>query len=175
MPNGNYDNHEIFKKRLIESEKARWVTGFKLSQAGYDVRLPALKVAETRDKWQDNSDNGDIFIEGKGLTEEKIVEAKRLRQRFTGSADWPFGKDFIVCSKNSFDRADPKPWFYVIWSEDWGAFALAYVDDKEHWRVESRTDAELGEEAEYYFTPIHLVKWKKFDKLTWLAKWSDNR
>lgn len=170
MQDGN-SNHERFKKHLKASEVARWVTAIKLGEMGYDVLVPAQTVADTHEEWKRHADKGDLLISGNGLSEWKRVEVKRLKVNFTGESDWPFGSKFIVCAKHSFDLADKKPWFYVIWSNDWKGVAFVYGKDKDRWYVETRMDGRYDEvEQEYYFCPIKLVAWKKMKDKTWHGK-----
>jgi hypothetical protein len=68
-----------------------------------------------------------------------------------------------VCGRESFDRARPKPYGYVILNRAGTHAAFVRASDSAQWRVESRRDSRYqGDLAqEFYFSPLPLVQFFK--------------
>lgn len=145
------ENHRRFLQHLRGSEAARWQVAHWLTGRGYTVQLQGMKEAPTANQWLEYTDIGDIHVSMR-------VEAKQLTRDFTCREDWPFGKNFIVCGKNSFDRAQPKPFAFVILNPAGTHAAFVLASGWKQWRVESRRDSRYnGVEQEYYFAPLDSV------------------
>lgn len=147
--------HKKFLAILDQSREAVWTVAQWLSSRGYSVSIPAQRNAPTYEQRLQYSDNGDLFI-------EQRIEVKRLSVNFTGRHDWPFGKDFIVTSRSSYERAFPKPYCYVVLSNDKTHMGIAMCSDDDKWTVGVRKDSRFDDmEQEYVFCPIDLVKFAR--------------
>lgn len=142
------ENHRRFLRHLEESQGAVWTAAQWLNRIGYRVSVPPTRTAPTQADWKKFADDGDLFI-------AQRVEVKRLSVSFTGRHDWPFGEDFIVCARHSFDSAPIKPLGYLILSADMGYAAVVRSDTRNQWVIKKRRDSRyVGVEQEFYFAPL---------------------
>ena len=149
------DDHQRFLQHLRESEPARWAVAQWLSKRGYSVQLPPMKEAETRDKWKECVDDGDLFVTMR-------VEAKQLSYDFTCREDWPF-KEFMLVSKKAFDRAKPKPHGFVILNRAGTHAAFVLSSGSKDWYVSKRRDSRYQNVIqESYFAPLDSVIFAPF-------------
>ena len=147
-------NSDKFVSHLKASEDARWVVARWLSGRGHTVTLKPLKIRPTSADHADFADDGDIH------TELGRFEVKRLGVDFTGAEDWPF-KDYIVCGKNAWDRAEPKPYVFVTLSSNM-KFAGVLVPEPAAWVVKTIIDKRYnGYSQEFYLTAASAVKFMK--------------
>ena len=147
-------NGDKFVSHLKASEDARWFVARWLSGRGHTVTLKPLAIAPTPDEIYDYVDDGDIH------TELGRFEVKRLSVDFTGAADWPF-RDYIVCGKNAWDRAKPKPYAFVTLSSNM-RFAGVLIPEPETWWVKTIVDKRYDNYSqEFYLTKTSAVKFVK--------------
>ena len=104
-------DHAKFIKHLEESEEAVWSVAQWLQGKGYLVSVAPMSKSKNGKEMKDHVDNGDLFI-------NQRVEVKHLSKDFKNAEDWPFKDRFIVCAKNAFDSANPKPYSYIILSKN---------------------------------------------------------
>jgi hypothetical protein len=148
-------NHDLFLEILRASDEVRWQVARWLAGQGWPVILLPLRLAPTREQAKDYSDPGDIFL-------VQRIEAKGLGCDFTSRSDWPFGVNFIVCSANSFDRAKPKPYAYILLNRARTHAALVRSKQWKGWRKTRFTDARYGEAQDYYLAPLETVLFCRF-------------
>lgn len=154
------EDHEIFLERLQKSEPARWQMAQWFAKQGYVVVVNPLWYAATADQWRGNSDMGDLYVQTR-------MEVKHLRCEFTSRQDWPHGKDFIVCSRNSYDRAKPKPHAYWLLNHSRTHVARVLTSSFPRWRVAKRRDYGFENvEQEYYFAPLDDVRFSRLEDET---------
>lgn len=147
-------NHQKFLGHLRDSVEGVFFAAKWLHSFGYDVTVKPSTEAETHADWKRHADGGDIFI-------QQRIEVKQLGCTFTES-QWPFGEDFIVCAKHSFDRATPKPYAYLYISADQGCVAVLKSETSGSWEVKKRKDSRYeGIEQEFYFAPLEHVRFFK--------------
>lgn len=143
--------HDGFIDRLKKSERARWYVAQWLSSWGYPVTLPPNRCAPSAKEWKEYVDQGDIQV---GF----VVEAKqRPRIHFTCAQDFPFDS-IIVCGRNAFDRADPKPFFHVILNDTMTHAGIVYSNSAEKWWVKRLKCAETGLIQDFYLAPLDSVE-----------------
>lgn len=155
-------NHSKFIDHLKKSEDARWFIAWWLSQKGKTVYMPPSKIAPSHEQWKDYIDKGDVFCFSDKKKKWIRNEVKELKVNFTCVDDWPFGKDFIVCAKHSYDGAEEKPAYYFILSNDWKFVALVDTKHADRWTTKEKADSRYeGEEAKqtFYYSPIEDIKW----------------
>lgn len=122
-----------------------------LNARGYTVGVPPMEYAPTDSDWLEYVDEGDLSILMR-------VEVKQRSLEFTCRADWPFPDGFIVCSRNSFDRAKPKPYAYVILNRAGTHAAFVLGSSRTRWWIERRKDSRYQTiEQEFYFAPLEAV------------------
>lgn len=144
------ENHQKFLKHLDRSCEAVEFARRFLVKRGFDVLQKAVRTAPDASQWEDYADDGDLYI-------QQRVEVKRLGVDFTPS-QWPFGSKFIVCAKHAFDRAKPKPFAFLIFSNDLNCVACLRSATSNQWHVEKRNDSRYENvDQEFYFAPIDCV------------------
>ncbi len=157
------DAHEEFKKALKASEGPRWAVARWIGEKhGFEVVMPAMRVAPTHKEWNQYADDGDIIVKRGGAPDCR-VEVKRLRIPFTGAADWPYGDTMIVCAKHSYDRAEPKPDVYVICNKTMTRAALIFPRHTFHlWTADIRQDRRPGRTPQtFYLCPTSAVSFRE--------------
>ncbi len=141
-----------FVQHLSESHEGVISAANWLNSLGYSVTIPPTSVAESYETRMNHVDKGDLYINMR-------VEVKRLGVTFTSKADWPFGEKFIVCAKHSFDNAKPKPYAYIIQSQDLQHIAVVNSATCKQWYSEKRKDSRYEDVTQdFYLCPIDLVK-----------------
>ena len=150
---GDNPNFKKFVKRLEGSHTgvqhaAKWLEG-----RGYQVSIPPTIVADSYENRMAYVDNGDLFIE------RLRIEVKTLSVTFTGRDDWPYKNKFIVCGKDSFDRATPRPYAYLIQSKDLKFMGVVLSASSKYWYVENKLDKDYPEEyrQDFYMCPMEHV------------------
>ena len=150
-------NHECFLDHLKESEPARWRIARWLVGLGYNVAVKPMRAAPTVEEWRKFADNGDLDVIMR-------VEVKQLTCDFTSREDWPFGDKFIVCSRRSFDEAQPRPYCYIILNNAGTHAAFVLGDSYKTWKVETRTDSRYPRyQQEFYFAPLNKVTFRSIE------------
>lgn len=150
--NNRPENHARFLSHLQESDRSVWLVAKMLRERGHTVIVPSSSKAAKHEDWQAHADDGDLYI-------TQRIEVKRLGVTFSGAADWPFGKKFIVCARHAFDRANPKPYAFVILSSDAARGAVVFSSDSKSWYVEERTDSRYEDvRQQFYFSPMESVR-----------------
>jgi len=144
------NNHQKFLQHLEESKVPVMVAGQWLNKLGYKVGLPPASAAEKHEDWEKHADSGDLTIELR-------VEVKHLSAEFTGKEDWPF-RDYIVCAKHSFDRANPRPYMYININKAMTHAGIVMGSHRQKWTAEPRTDRRYeGVAQECYIAPVDSV------------------
>lgn len=146
--------HAGFQKRMSDSERARVYTGNIFEAAGHKVDYGIMTIADSADKWQQHSDNGDLWID-----DQWLVEVHHILQ-WPGE-EWPF-KHFIIDNVSSFDRKQHEPWLYICWNKPMTHYAKVLVEEsRQHWYVMSFTHSKTGEDNACYYCPLEYVEFKK--------------
>jgi len=144
-------------EHIKKSAPGLWFVARWLWYKGYDTLIPIIKYAP--DFWHllDFVDGGDILATY--YERQFRFEVKHLSINFTSRIDWPYGTNFIVCSKGSFDHADPVPYKYFIVSNNFRCIAEVHVGNtRPAWTVETRTDSRyINGKQDFYFCPTNLV------------------
>lgn len=154
-------NHQKFTTHLAASVDAVWIAAKWLHSLGVDVLVKATHVAPDASKWEQYADSGDLEIISK-RGNKKRVEVKQLSVNFTGPDDWPYKNEFIVCEANSFKRADPKPYAYLILSADGSTVAIVHSDTANFWSKVKRQDRRYEKiEQTFFLCPIEIITWKR--------------
>ncbi len=156
------ENHEKFLDHLNYSNEGVDRVAREFATKGWMVRRPEVTQAKSHKEWKKHRDHGDLFVQG------QRIEVKRLSVNWTGVEDWPFGEKFLVCAKHSFDSARPRPYAYLILSQDMSHVAVVYACTSHKWGTEEKTDSRYsGEEAiqKFYLCPLNLVRFMVIEEL----------
>ena len=103
---------------------------------GFAVKVNQTSIAPSAEEWKDYADNGDIEITAR-------VEIKRCNKDFTCAEDFPF-KDAMICNKNAFDRAHPKPVYIMIINKAGTHYKILHCDTRNEWFVKEKGDGRYG-------------------------------
>jgi hypothetical protein len=118
------NDHERFKKHLMNSQKCVWKASKNLSDLGLPVTIEPTFFSDSYDNRLYYQDNGDIRISLR-------IEVKGINTDFTCQEDFPYSHMF-VCAKHSWDFAHPKPFGYVIYNKDQTHFAFVIGITNDH-------------------------------------------
>jgi hypothetical protein len=155
-------NHQRFTEHLEASTAAVWIAAKWLHSKGLTVTVNRTEVAPDAGQWREYVDEGDIEVTGK-TGKRYRVEVKGLGVNFSGPEDWPFDSEFIVCGKNSHERAEPKPYAYLILSKDLLSMAVVYTDTERFWREKVKQDHRYEKlQQAFLLCPLEFITWITF-------------
>jgi len=148
-----------FVERLKKSQKAVEVAADWWRSRDYIVDVPETKIRPTRDQWKEYADSGDFYVTSisGGLT--RRMEVKGLSCNFTDRTDWPFGSNFIVCAKHSWDNAEPKPFLYMYLNPAMTHAAVVFGYHHKSWTIKSIPDRDRPYAQDCYMSDINNVNW----------------
>lgn len=153
-------NDPHFVADLQNSREALWRAARWLGDhGGFEVIVPALKIRPSADAASQFSDDGDLFICGKGRDRERI-EVKRRGFAFTGCGDYPFSS-VIVDAAHIWDKADPKPFAYLILNQPMTVCAVVKGETFHQWKAVRRMDRYKNREREFYEAPLSCVSFHR--------------
>ena len=136
-------DHSTFTSYLQGSGKAVAKTAEMLLSKGSAVVIPPTQITPSREQRNDYVDEGDLLI-------QQRVEVKQRKDiAFTCRNDFPF-HTIIIDEVHKFDRAWPKPIYYVIWNKDLTHFAIAMCKHAEKWVKMYRVDSRQDKRCLYY-------------------------
>ena len=143
-------NHNRFLEKLERSEQYIWLVSRWFHKSGYSVSIPVAPKALRPQDWKKYSDQGDLYIQLR-------VEVKAPEIVFTGKDDWPH-KEFFICNKYQYDRAEPKPQMFFIMSLDGRYAGMVNNETTDQWYEKEIID-DYGRKKIVYCCPLDLVKW----------------
>ena len=148
------DWDESFIQRFNGSSRAESAVGIYLLLQGNTVRInPKTLRKDWKDRFKHN-DKGDLIVNN------HRVEVKGLSLEFEMN-QWPF-RNALICSKFSFDRAEPRPDYYFLVNKSLTVAAI--VDVKKtmnQWGVINQRDPARGETYEAYVMNPELLQWRE--------------
>lgn len=153
------DRHDKFVGRLLGSRRAVFRVAEWLSEAGYDVKIPAIKVRGRNDDPADFYDDGDLFRCKNGSDWERI-EVKGSGVVFEDKSTWPYPK-MIVSNKAAVDRGSHNVLAYVILSANWDWVAIIKADTRPDWTVSNIYASNTGKREDFYLCPVDKVIFHK--------------
>jgi len=148
-----------FVKRLKQSQKAVDVVAEWWRARDYIVEVPDTKIRPHHNQWREYADSGDCYVKSKNSGEKKRMEVKGLGYNFTSRLDWPFGSNFIVCAKHSWDNAKPKPFLYMYLNPGMTHAAVVFGHHHKSWKIKSIPDRDRPYAQDCYMSPIDNVTW----------------
>ena len=156
------ETHARFQRNLVKSDLSVRFFANILRLKGYQVRVPDLVVSPTPGEHKEYADTGDLFVDHPGYGVLRI-EVKHLKVQFTSALDWPYSPKFIVCGRDSWDRASEKPFSYNILNRDKTHVAIVRGKTSSAWYVEKRPDERYGSTywQEFYFCPMEAVRFSE--------------
>jgi hypothetical protein len=153
------NSYEGFVKRLLGSQGAVFCVGQWLNSSGWDIQIPALKVAKKHDNRADFFDNGDLFRR-KGDQPWERIEVKGSGYDFTDRASWRYDQ-MIVSNKDAVERGVGEVKAYVILSKNWEWVAIIKTETKDHWSVKSLHASNTDKWEDFYLCPADKVIFHK--------------
>lgn len=156
MTNKNAETHAKFLKFLEDSAQAVELVAKRYFMKGYDVFITSGTKAAAPEDWREHVDGGDLYVRGTDSKPQRI-EVKHLTAEFTCREDWPFGNEFIICAKHSYDMALPKPHAYFILSKDREYAGVVLNKTRDKWFVKNIKDSRTGVPQDFYIiNPDHV-------------------
>ncbi len=159
-------NYDKFIKHLDASTSATFVIAMHLHKKGYEVIIKPMQKMGRGDNPRDFADDGDLYIVTKDGRQIR-VETKGLSAEFTKKEDWPFGKNFMVCAKHSYDNAKIKPEVYYYLNKAMTHMAVLGVSKtKDQWITKTSGDKRYSGNysQSFYYGPIDKVEWVELVK-----------
>lgn len=127
----NPNSHEEFINRLDKSRYSTFLMAEYLHKKNWDVTVPAFIYPKPNDNWEDNVDNGDIYISKNGGPSHRI-DVKHVGVDFTCKDDFPF-KFMFVADIRSIKRANPFPLAYMVLSKNANGLGIVWGKTKSLW------------------------------------------
>lgn len=151
------DDNSRFLAHLAASHDAVWKVARYIQRTGFNVMVNAGHDTSTFETRMSHVDNGDLSIVHR-------IEVKHLRKEFTSAEDWPF-PDVIVCAKQAFDKAKPKPFQFILVNRAETHIAIVRGSTRPQWTVmENVRDSRYEDRAQdFYVCPLHLVQFREFN------------
>ncbi len=141
------------KASVKHTEKvAEWLRsrGFK------DIVVLPIRIRSSIAKMSECSDDGDMVVDG------MRAEAKHRKQiNFTCAEDFPYDT-IIVDVVHAFDKADPKPEFYVLTNKSLTHCCVVHCWTSQSWKKTTRWDRGKKRNRAFYECPIRLAEFFKF-------------
>lgn len=156
------ENHEKFLSLLEGSAASVWRVAYWLWGKGYEVRIMPVSKAPTAADWKQHSDSGDLFVRMAPIDDWMRTEVKHRQLNFTNREDFKM-PDMFVCSKHSYDRANPKPYAYVVLNKAMTHAAIIATETCDHWTTREVADSNFknGYRQVKYCCPtekIHFIE-----------------
>ncbi len=141
---------------IDRSQDAVWQVARYIVSKGYKISVTPTVKASNASELSDFVDEGDIYI-------QQRIEVKGLGAEFTCAEDWKFGKEFMVCAKNSYDRANPKPSKYIYLNKARTHMATLDTNTHKQWFVKRYKDKRYNDmEQDFYICPTELLKFSEY-------------
>lgn len=125
------NSHEAFIKRLDNSRPSTFIVAQYLHRHGWDVNVPAFIYPEPNSNWEDNVDDGDIYIEKVNNGPHRI-DVKHVNLDFTCRDDFPHSHMFVADIR-AIERAKPFPLAYVVVNKPATHIGIIWYRTKEFW------------------------------------------
>lgn len=142
-----HDPH--FLADLRESQRAVWRVAQWLHARGLHVTVRALRERPTVEDVKYYADSGDIEI-------VQRIEVKHRHLTFTCAEDYPY-PTVTVDVAHAWDRACPKPQWYVILNEGLTHAAVVSGRSADQWVRVSKEDRAKQRVRTFYECPLALV------------------
>ena len=149
------NDHERFKKHLMNSQKCVWKASKSLSDIGLPVTIEPTFYSDSYDNRLYYQDNGDIRISLR-------IEVKGINTNFKCQEDFPYSHMF-VCAKHSWDFTNPKPFGYIIYNKEQTHFAFIPGSTHSSWSVNTIKDKRYDNMVQkVYKVSLDKVLWNEY-------------
>lgn len=140
-----------FVADLTESHKAVEKAAAWLRNKGYPVIVRPTFVRPDVSERGEYADDGDIEIL------QRIEVKRRISMTFSGEGDFPYDT-LIVDACHCYDKANPKPYAYIIFNRDMtAAFIVDVKSTRRHWQRTTRADRQKARVREFYECPVSIL------------------
>ena len=142
---------DLFDSQAVVLEAAKW-----LLNKGYKVTVNPTRVRPSVEKMAEYADNGDLEI-------NERIEVKGRKIDFTSREDFPY-TSIIVDVAHVWDRAKPKPAFYLLFNRARTHIAVVGRSTREAWVKVEKMDKGKNRMRTFYECPIERVKFSEVSK-----------
>lgn len=129
-----------FEDKLRLSHMAVVLTADWLRAQGYKVQAPQ-PVAGPYSQREQHADSGDLYVLSLGIWQR--LEVKHLSADFDTATGWPWPR-VKVCSKQAFDRAQPRPLAFIYLNRLLDQACILPVSSYPRWSTMLQGDASKG-------------------------------
>lgn len=143
----HYEEHDPeFVKDLTESQHYVWRAAQWLSGMGYNVTVRPVKIRPDAKQMGEYGDDGDLEII------QRVEVKRRQNMEFTSKETYPFST-VIVDVAHTWDKANPKPYAYIIFNKWATACLIVKGSTFAHWKKVAKHDALRNRERSFYECP----------------------
>lgn len=140
-----------FQTRHAQSQAAVQKVAAWLGSEGNSVTIPPSACAPSMDVADHYKDNGDLYL-------NQRIEVKHKQVDFTDRFPFP---DIIICKKEVWDHAVPKPYMFVYLNKPMTHAAIVMGNTSGQWIIRDVTDKKRGHTYSAYLAPIHCVRYRE--------------
>lgn len=141
-----------FATDLLDSQNhVRRVASW-LCDCGFRVEMKPMRLRPAVEQMKDYSDDGDLEVGGKGR-----VEVKQRKFGFSSKESYPYSS-VIVDVAHAWERANPKPFAYIITNEDCTACLVVKGITFSSWTKIRKWDRSRGRDRTFLECPLRLCK-----------------
>lgn len=145
------DGDPHFLRDLQNSQPAVQKAAQWLSSLGYPVTIHPTFERPSIEEMAEYSDQGDLSVH------HRVEVKQRLDITFTCVEDFPFDSVIVdVC--HAWDKARPRPSFYIIWNRELTAALIISRKTSRYWKRVRKLDRKKNREREFYECPMEHVK-----------------
>lgn len=162
---------ELVKKRLLEAYKWQCRVADRIRPAGFELRIPPLRIAQTPEQIAEFSDEGDLFVVRKNGTEIRL-ETKAINYKWTSIDDHPFRNHITVERVATWEAKaarDELPEAIILLSQETGvssAFVILAATKRYWWKEDTEDKAAEWTQPYFYTTHECVMDWDGF--IFWL-------
>lgn len=139
-----------FPEDLRASNESVWAAARILQEKGHMVAIPPQVCRDKSENMAEFGDSGDLML-------IQRVEVKHRQLEFTCAEDFPYST-IIVDVAHAWDRADPKPVFYMIFNASKTHLAIVRKESSAHWERVTKHDSKRHRERTFYECPVRFAR-----------------
>lgn len=153
------NSHKAFIKRLDGSRHSTFLVAQYLHKRGYNVTIPAFIYPEKDSNWEENVDNGDLYIQ-KNDGPSARIDVKHINIDFTKQEDFPFSYMFVADIR-AIERANPFPLAYIIVNKSATHAGIVWGKTKPYWETHEVFASNTEKMITVKRCPIEFVEFRE--------------
>lgn len=155
------NSHQAFISRLDKSRFSTFVVAYYLHKRNWDVTIPAFIYPDENSNWEENVDDGDLYIKKEDKGTHRI-DVKHVNLDFTCHEDFPY-RYMYVADIRAIERADPFPLAYMIINKAASHLGIVWGKTKDHWEPHDTFASNTQKIITVKRCPIELVEFRSLN------------